>query len=232
MKPKRQRHKRRNEPGISELPVLNSILGELLFYLAETSRSPAKQRKILVARIMNGVLQVVSGDLKRLDLPLASIPALARRRRADQTNFEIDEAGACLYWPSLDVHPGWEQLEQIANPFSALAAQQKSRSFNIRYGRAVRVVRRKAGIKADAIRGLNAERLRRIESGQSQIDTKAIVALAKAHRVSPNRYLEMVAQALESVGRSGKHSGNREYTRQIEKTALRSLRTKLVDLRS
>jgi hypothetical protein len=146
MKPKRQEHNRRSKPRCSEFPVLSLIFGDLLLYLAGTSDAASKSDRILVARIMNGVLQVVSSDLRRLDVPLASIPALARHSRVAQGEFEVGKDGACLYWPRLDIKLGWEQLEQIANSLSARAARHIARQSGKRSG-GRRIRRRVSGSK-------------------------------------------------------------------------------------
>jgi hypothetical protein len=57
--------------------------------------------------------------------------------------FEIDDDGAYIYWPDLDLHLGWEQLFQIVDPEAARKAQQKSHQFNERYGAAIRRVEKK-----------------------------------------------------------------------------------------
>jgi len=153
--------------------------------------------RILDARIESGVLRLVSPEFKRLDVPVAQIPALAAAEAAALGEFEIDEDGSFVYWPKLDVHLGWDQLEQIANPDAVRKARQKHREFNIRYGKAVQRVRERSGLRLNGVPGLSKKQLGRIEKGQCRLTANAIEALSKAHKVKPNEYLQRLADTLD-----------------------------------
>jgi len=152
--------------------------------------------RILDARIEAGVLRVVSPEFKRLDVPIAKISALAGKDATTLADFEIDEDGSFIYWPKLDVHLGWEQLNQIVNPEAARKAQQKHREFNIRYGKAVQKVREQAGLKLSDVTGISEKQLRRIENGDCRLTSNATEALSRAHGLKANEYLQRLADAL------------------------------------
>jgi hypothetical protein len=59
---------------------------------------------------------------------------LSNAKKETVEHFEIDEDGSYIYWPDLDLHLGWEQLQQIVDPVAAQKAKQKSHEFNVRYG--------------------------------------------------------------------------------------------------
>lgn len=134
MKHKRQQQKDAHGLPLSQFsvqfPVLSMIVDDMLQNRAATSGLRTSKNRISVARIVDGVLQVSSGDLKRIEVPLASIPALAGKSPADLENFELDQDGACVSWPDCDVDLGWEQLQQIADITATMAARQSSRDFN------------------------------------------------------------------------------------------------------
>ncbi len=147
---------------------------------------------IVHASIADGLLHVVSSEPKHLVVSLREIPALAGRETHEQSKFEIDEDGSFLFWPTLDVHLGWEQLQQINDPKLAVKAKQRTKDFNIHYGKAIRVAREKAGLKS--VPGLSDALLHQIETGKCRVTSKIIETMAKAHQVSPNEYLRLLAE--------------------------------------
>jgi hypothetical protein len=154
--------------------------------------------RILDAKVENRVLRVVSVNFDRLDVPLAEVPPLKGAASSQLHEFEIDDDGAFIYWPRLDVHLGWRQLQQLVDPETALRASQKSMDFNRRYGQAVKARREQAGLTRGDVAGLSEKQLARIENGQCRLTTNAIAALAKAHGRVPNDYMRELANALNA----------------------------------
>jgi Helix-turn-helix domain len=173
-----------------------ATLCSLLERLGAGLEAGDSRERILDARIENGILQVVSPTFERLDVPLAAIPDFKTAASSKISQFEIDKDGAFIYWPELDVHLGWSQLRQVADPEAALKASQKSGEFNRRYGKAVQAFREKAGLKRSDI-NLSEKQLGRIEKGECRLTSNAIEALANAHKLEPNEYMAKLAEALE-----------------------------------
>ncbi len=168
--------------------------------LASGLAADESHERILSAKIENGVLCVISSNFDRLNVPVVEIPAF-RKSRSESSNihdFEIDEDGAFLYWPKLDVHLGWRQLQQLVNPEAALKASQKRGDFNKRYGKAVQVLRQQAGLARHDIAGISEKQLGRIENGECRLTSNAIETLARAHKLAPNDYMKQLARALET----------------------------------
>lgn len=140
---------------------------------------------------------VVRGPKHRiLHVPMRALPSLRDKPRAAQRKFQIDPDGSFLYWPDLDVHLGWNQFLQAADPVEFRKAQQRSAGFNQRYGAAIRKVREQAGIPQSKIPGLTERQVRRIEQGESRATSRALTALAKAHGLETNAYLDILAKAM------------------------------------
>jgi ribosome-binding protein aMBF1 (putative translation factor) len=97
----------------------------------------------------------------------------------------------------LDLHLGWEQLQQIVDPTAAQKAKHKSREFNVRYGAAIRKIREEKGLDITAIPDLSDKQLRRIERGECRLTSNSAKKLARAHGMTPNKYLQTVAAALQ-----------------------------------
>src|ERR1044071_1923126 len=173
-----------------------ALIAALLRRFASGLKSDVGGGRILNATIEDGVLRVVSPEFDRLEVALAEIPDFKDADPAAVQEFEIDEDGAFIYWPRLDVHLGWAQLQQVVNPQAALRASQKSAEFNERYGRAVRKFREGSGVRASDVAGLSEKQLGRIERGECRLTSNAIEALAKAHKLNPNDYMEKLARAV------------------------------------
>jgi len=175
--------------GASNWDYLQALLGRLS--AAHDAKDGAP--RILDARLEDETLRVVSTNFVRLDVPIFSIAPMAR---AEAGNFEIDEEGAYLYWPDLDLHIGWEQLQQIVDPLAVQKAKQKSHEFNVRYGAAIRKVREQKGLAVSGIAGFSQKQVGRIERGESRLTSNAAGKLARAHGLTPNEYLRLLASAL------------------------------------
>jgi hypothetical protein len=172
---------------------LQSLLGRL----TAAVESKESHQRIFDARLEDGILHVISPDFSRLEIPTSKIPVLAKADKQTVESFEIDEDGSYIYWPDLDLHLGWEQLQQVVDPVAVQKAKQKSREFNVRYGAAIRDVREGKGLTVSEIPGLSKKQLQRIESGACRLTSNAAEKLAEAHGMKPNEYLERVAAALK-----------------------------------
>jgi hypothetical protein len=178
---------------------LIAFVHSLLKRLASAQEADDKRERILDANIDDEILHVISSAFLRLDVPIDRIAEFKNQEDAKVADFEIDEEGAYIYWPELDVHLGWSQLHQLVNPQAALKASQKSEEFNRRYGRAVRKLREKRRLKLSDITGLSEKQVRRIESGECRLTSNAIEVLAKAHKLAPNEYMMKLADGLNSA---------------------------------
>ncbi len=174
-----------------EAPQIAQLLGRVCFALGRNRG----QGGIIDAYLVADQLFVRGPRHRMLHIPLESIPALRRQPHAAVRNFSIDPDGSFIYWPDLDVHLGWNQFLQAVDPAEFRKAQERSAGFNRRYGAAIRKVREAAGIRQSQVEGLTERQLRRIERGESRATTTAIAALAKAHGLDPNSYMERLAQA-------------------------------------
>ena len=170
------------------------VLGRLLGGL---DAAPGEEERILDAWWENGSFVVISPRFKRLRVPVESLRPLRGRPKRLLDRFEIDEDGAFVYWPGLDVHLGWEQFAQAADPAACLKARQAAAEFNRRYGRAIRRIRREGGLWQSDIKGLSARQVGRIERGACRATHAALVKLARAHALSTADYMARLAETLD-----------------------------------
>ena len=178
--------------GAGKTAFLRTYLDRFL----ATIESDDERDRIFDAKIENDVLRVISPKFVRLEAPVSKIPQLKNAKPAQILNFEIDEDGSFIYWPDLDLHLGWRQLQQLIDPEVALKASQKSEDFNKRCGKAVQKLREEAGLNRNDIPGLSEKQLGRIEKGECRLTTNAIEVLSKAHNIGRNEYMKSLARAL------------------------------------
>jgi hypothetical protein len=141
-------------------------------------------------------LVVLSPHFDRIRVSFSVLPKVNRQIAEDQHRFELDGYGDYIYWPSCDVHLGWSQLQQLADPMAKLKAEQRSAEFNARYGEAVRRVRVAHNLTQSAIHGLSERSVRRIEQGNTRATADALKKLAHAHGLSAAEYMAEVAKLL------------------------------------
>lgn len=142
-------------------------------------------------------LVILSPTFERIKVPLEALPKLGGASLEDRNAFEIDGCGEYIYWPRHDVHMGWSQFMQAADPQARLRAQGRSDAFNRAYGRAIRTHREEAGLTQSRIAGLDERTVRRIELGTTRVTSNALAKLARAHRMSANDYLGELANRLD-----------------------------------
>lgn len=153
-------------------------------------------RVILDAWWEGDTLVILSPRFDRLHVPLRELPALACHDTEALKRFEIDEDGAFIYWPDLDVHLGWEQLLQAVDPSAALRDRQASVEFNKRYGAALRAIRVSHGLRQSDISGLTPRQVGRIERGECRATHAALEKMARACRMSAPAILAEAAAAM------------------------------------
>ena len=141
-------------------------------------------------------LVLLSLEFDRLVVSLEKLSGLIGSHAKPTHQFELDADGSFLYWPHADVYLGWEQAQQLVEPTAALAAQQRSADFNVKYGAAIRTVREQAELRQADINGVTERNLRRVEKGELRASQATLRSLASAHQRPLNEYLNDLAGLL------------------------------------
>jgi hypothetical protein len=178
-------------------------VAQLLFRLALALAldEPAASCRIVDAYLTDVTLHVRGPGYRMLHVPLVGLPEFQGQSLSAYRDFEIDPDGSYIYWPRLDVHMGWNQFLQAVDPDELRRSQQKSDEFNKRYGAAIRAVREAQGLRQSEIDGLTERQLRRIEQGECRATSSALTALAKAHGLATNAYLDNLARTMKASAR-------------------------------
>jgi len=175
-----------------EAPQVSQLLGRVCFALERDGT----RGSIIDAYLAGDSLLVRGPKHRMLHVPVSSVRALSGQPRSVLRNFVIDPDGSFVHWPDLDIHLGWNQFLQAVNPDELRKAQQRTEGYNKRYGAAIRKLREEAGLPQSRIDGLTERQIRRIEQGESRATAGAISALAKAHGLDANAYMERLAKVM------------------------------------
>jgi hypothetical protein len=143
-----------------------------------------------------GVFVALSPDFERLRIPAAKLAKWLGEDREKRENFEIDLDGSFVLWPHADAHFGWEQLRYLIDPAAVAAGRQRTREHNVQYGEAIKKVRLAHHLSQAAIPELSDRHVRRVENGTSPATSKFLHAMAAAHDLPVDAYLNEVAQAM------------------------------------
>lgn len=172
-------------------------IAEIMYRLFRALAQPRDAHSIVDAWVEGDELVLLSPSFERLSVPLGKLAAVTGKSKKEVTVFEIDTDGRFLFWPRSDLHLGWDQVEQIVDPAKAVAAEEKTRDFNHKYGLAIRGLREEKKLTQSAIGGLTERHLRRIEQGKQPVTSSALRALAKAHGMAVEEYLKQLARRIE-----------------------------------
>ncbi|HET7232284.1 MAG TPA: DUF2442 domain-containing protein [Longimicrobium sp.] len=151
---------------------------------------------IAAATVVGECLFVVSCGFDSFEIGFDAYPALARIPVAERPDFEIEEDGVFLHWPDADVHLDLHDIRVALNPELRAKARAQKLAHDQAFGAAVRILRQKLGISQTSIPGLSSRHVRRIENGYVP-GVEAIDALARAHGLDPDAYLELVTETME-----------------------------------
>jgi hypothetical protein len=157
------------------------------------------EHRILDAWWEDETLVVVSPNkagFKKIHVLINKLPPLQGHSKEHLEHFEIDEDGLFIYWPNLDVHLGWDQFELAVDRQAYLHAKQETKTFNKKYGAAIRKMREKSGLRQSDIKGLTARQVGRIETGECRATYRALCKLAETHDMNISEYMENLASLL------------------------------------
>lgn len=158
----------------------------------------AQEQLIAQATVIKDSLWVTDCALKTWEIPFNILPALAAINPEKRADFEIDEDGSYLYWPSFDLHLDMEVLRATVDPEwqEKLAAERVM--YDLRFGQALAIVRKAHNLKQTDIPGISPRQIRRIEKG-SIPKLATLRKFSQAHGLSVNEYLEEIAQTISHL---------------------------------
>lgn len=158
----------------------------------------AEDELIADASVIDEQLLVRSCKLDTYEVSFRAAPVLKRIPVRNRRDFEIDEDGSYIYWPSADIHLDLDGIRVLTDPEYRAAAYINKRNQDRLYGEAIASLRKEAGLRVVEM-GMSDRHLRRIESGKSTISNHVVEQLAKAHSLTPAQYLDAVARRRQDI---------------------------------
>lgn len=164
---------------------------------------------ILDAYVYESRLTLLLADLKRREVDIGEIPSLGRVKSQKLADFQVDENGSYVYWPSADVHLGVSQILQAIDP-EYLAEVEIERNALDFTRWAIQHWRRELGLNQTDIEGLSERQVGRIEQGVSRLTATAAARFAGAFGMTTRAFLDELAmrtrqtrEAVESAEEAG-----------------------------
>ncbi len=139
-------------------------------------------------------LLVVACNGDSVSVPWSAIRALQKLPVEQRAQFEIEKFGSYLHWPEADIHLDLDGFRTAVTPELREAAKLTLRAHNEMLGAAMRRLRERAGIHQSQIAGVSERQVRRAEKGEVQPRMDTYRALAEAHGLSVNDYLNALAE--------------------------------------
>lgn len=178
-------------------------LDKVFFYsnLAEPQRilsaweMGATEQLIAKATVLEDRLLVTDCALQTWEIPFQQLPILAKLSPENRGEFEIDEDGSYLYWPSGDIHIDMEALRAIVDPELRARLRAERAIYDQKFGEAVAAVRKVHHLKETDIPGISSHQIRCIEKGDHP-KLETLRKLSQAHGLTVNEYLQEIAANL------------------------------------
>jgi len=108
-------------------------------------------------------------------------------------NFEISQSGSRINWPSADLDLILDDFRAVCDAEFAQQQKQIIAADVVRYGSAIRDLRREKGLRQSDVECVSEREVRRIEQGQHVPRLKTLQKLAQAHGMAFKDYLNALA---------------------------------------
>lgn len=155
----------------------------------------AEAHFIADATVADDTLHVMDCAFNLHEMPFDAYPALRRIPAGRRRDYEIILDGAYLRWDDFDVDLDLESVRLATDPELRARVERQRVMHDEAFGRAVRAFREEKGLRQSDIAGLSERQVRRIETGET-VTLAAVDALAAAHGLSPDDYLNAIAERI------------------------------------
>jgi hypothetical protein len=155
----------------------------------------AEDHFIADATVANDQIFVMDCGFRVYELSFDAYPSLQRIPPGARDDYEIILDGGYLHWDDYDVDLDLESIRLAVDPVLRASVQRKRILHDQAFGTGVRLLREERGLRQSGIHGLSERQLRRIEKGAT-VTAAAVDALAQAHGMDPDDYLNEVAERI------------------------------------
>ncbi len=157
--------------------------------------SDIQKETIADATVFDDRLMVLACDLMEYEISFDSIAALKNLPPEERSNFIISSDGSFIHWPVSDVHLNMDAFMYVTDSTYREKVDKKRLTKNKNYGEVIAKLRKLYGLRQSDILGLSERQVRRIEHGGS-VTSNVLKALASAHGIELNEYLDQLANMI------------------------------------
>jgi len=155
----------------------------------------AEHDLIASASAAGDTLHVLSCALDAYEVSFDEIPAL-KNLSSEKRAFEVEPGGSYIHWPGPDVHLDLDAIRYLTDMDWRIKQDRVRIAHDRRFGRALAKVRQEYGLAQSDITGLSDRQVRRIEKGEARPSIATLEALARAHKMKLDPYLEKIADEM------------------------------------
>jgi hypothetical protein len=157
-------------------------------------RLGAQRDLIARASATDETLLVINCALECFEVPFSKIPVLVRMPRKELSKFRLSESGSYIHWTETDVHLDLEAIRYATDDNWRQQYDLEKITHNKQFGKAIGIVRQKYGLEKKDITVVSERQLRRIENEGARPSISTLTALATAHEMELNTYLNEIAK--------------------------------------
>lgn len=162
-------------------------------------RIGAEDSLIADATVQDGLLLVRNCALDTFAVETSDLRPLRSLTGEQLLDFEVALDGAHIHWAARDVHLNLESIRVALDPELRERLQAERLQSDQMLGKAVRSLRKDAGLRQKDFRDLSARQVRRIEKGESAPRTDKLRVLAEGHGLELNEYLNELADEMRRL---------------------------------
>lgn len=166
---------------------------ESLRRLLQAKVQDAEDKLIATAALEGDDLVVWSCEPREFRCRVSDIPALKGLSKSRLKKFSVSSSGSRLRWPDEDIDLNLETFRELSDPEVLKANQERFRREAKGYGAAIKMLRKRQGLKQGEIPGLSERHVRRLESGEVYPHSTTLDKLASAHDLPPAEYVRQLA---------------------------------------
>jgi len=153
----------------------------------------AEEKLISTASLNDDELVVWSCEPREFRCRVSDIPALKGLSKSRLNKFSVSSSGSRLRWPDEDIDLNLETFRELSDPEVLRENQERFRREAKGYGAAIKMLRKRQGLKQGEIPGLSERHVRRLESGKVYPHSTTLDKLAAAHDLPPAEYVRQLA---------------------------------------
>jgi hypothetical protein len=173
------------EPFLADADSLRRLL--------QAKAQGAEGKLIATATLEGDEFVVWSCEPREFRGRVSDIPALKGLSKSRLKKFLVSTSGSRLRWPDEDIDLNLETFRELSDPEVLEANQERFRWEAKGYAEAIKVLRKRKGLKQGGIPGLSERHVRRLESGEVYPHSTTLDKLASAHDLPPAEYVRQLA---------------------------------------